>query len=52
MQEVGRIQPDPRFYNLSHTPPWASNCNAIMVHAMALGSIGESFDTMSEGVQV
>ena len=52
MQDVGRIKPEPRFSNLLATPPSASNCMANMAHAMASGSTGASFVTLSEGVQV
>ena len=52
MQDVSRIQSEPRFSNLLATPPSASNCMAIMAHAMVSGSTGTSFATMSEGMQI
>ena len=52
VQNVIRIQPKPLFNNLLPTPPCASNCMAIMAHAMASGSPGASFARMSKGVQV
>ena len=52
MQDVGWIQSEPRFSNLLAKPPSASNCMASMAHAMASGTTGASFATMSKGMQV